>query len=63
VTIVGFLARDFKRDATLGVLRPAPRVYTNSRRDHGPRHRDGEDLKAMVEGRLAYVKTASVEGL
>lgn len=31
VTIHGHLARDFKRDKKLGLLRPAPRVYTNSR--------------------------------
>jgi hypothetical protein len=35
VTIQGFLARDFRRDASAGTLRPAPRIYTNSRRDAG----------------------------
>lgn len=31
VTIHGYLARDFRRDRKTGILRPAPRVYTNSR--------------------------------
>ncbi len=35
VTILGFLARDFRRDATSAVLRPAPYIYTNFRRDLG----------------------------
>jgi len=35
VTIQGFLARDFRRDARTGILRPAPRIYTNSRKDCG----------------------------
>jgi hypothetical protein len=35
VTIQGFLARDFRRDTRTGILRPAPRIYTNSRKDCG----------------------------
>jgi hypothetical protein len=59
VTIQGFLARDFKRDAKTGTLRPAPRAYTNSRREAGDgyigirypksRNRDTESgMKVMV---------------
>jgi hypothetical protein len=33
ITIHGYLVRDFKREAKAGVLRPAPRIYTNVRRD------------------------------
>ena len=36
VTIHGFSQpRDFRRDARTGILRPAPRIYTNSRSDRG----------------------------
>jgi Trypsin-like peptidase domain len=35
VTIHGFLAREFKRDTSLGILKPAPHVYTNTRNDIG----------------------------
>ena len=35
VTIQGFLARDFKADVATGALHPAPRIYTNSRKDYG----------------------------
>ena len=34
VTIQGFLARDLKREAVTGTLRPAPRIYTNVRKDY-----------------------------
>ncbi len=35
VTIMGYLLRDFHRDRKIGVLRPAPRTYTNSWRNYG----------------------------
>jgi hypothetical protein len=35
VTIHGFLARDFRRDRRTGILKPAPRMYTNIRVDLG----------------------------
>ncbi len=35
VTIHGFLARDFRRDASSGQLRPAPWLYTNTRKEQG----------------------------
>ena len=35
VTIQGFLARDLKREAATATLRPAPRIYTNVRKDYG----------------------------
>ncbi len=34
VTIQGFLARNFNRQATTGVLRPTPYIYTNSRKEY-----------------------------
>lgn len=34
VSLVGYLARDFRRDAKSGFLRPATRIYTNTRVDY-----------------------------
>jgi hypothetical protein len=33
ITIYGYLARDFKRSKATGVLRPAPYIYTNKKKE------------------------------
>jgi hypothetical protein len=67
VTIHGYLARDFRRAKKLGLLRPAPRVYTNSRIDIEPgyialRHPKGRNRNTDSGEKVMAARPSGMSG-